>query len=117
MKTMSTVEVKTHFTQFLNNAQKEPILVTKQNHPIAIILSMQDIENTTWAKDIRKNNDLTNTKKFKEKIKAFKTLNSIQRKNIPKQNNIADFFMNSSVRGLDVDLERDKSLGRDISFE
>jgi prevent-host-death family protein len=36
---------------------------------------------------------------------------------IIKQDNIADFFINSSVKGLNLDLERDKSLGRDISFE
>lgn len=34
-----------------------------------------------------------------------------------KQDNIADFFINSPVKGLNVDLERDKSLGRGFSFE
>lgn len=36
---------------------------------------------------------------------------------ITKQGNIANFFKNSSVRGLEIDLERDKSLVRGISFE
>ncbi|MDC9723303.1 MAG: type II toxin-antitoxin system Phd/YefM family antitoxin [Urechidicola sp.] len=34
-----------------------------------------------------------------------------------KQDNIADFFMNSPVKGLSLDLERDKSLSRELSFE
>jgi len=49
MKTMTAVEAKTHFGRFLDNVQREPVIVTKKNRPVGVMLSMQDIEDTIWG--------------------------------------------------------------------
>lgn len=46
---MSAVEAKTHFGKFLDNVQREPVIITKKNRPVGVMLSMQDIENTIWG--------------------------------------------------------------------
>lgn len=63
MKTMTAVEAKTHFGKFLDNVQREPVVVTKKNRPVGVMLSMQDIENTIWgdlAKEADKEGYLSN---------------------------------------------------------
>ena len=63
MKTMTAVEAKTHFGKFLDNVQREPVVVTKKNRPVGVMLSMQDIENTIWGElALKANNEgyLTN---------------------------------------------------------
>ncbi len=46
---MTAVEAKTHFGKFLDNVQREPVIVTKKNRPVGVMLSMQDIEDTIWG--------------------------------------------------------------------
>jgi prevent-host-death family protein len=46
MKTMTAAQAKNSFGQFLDFAQREPVLVTKQNRPVGVFLSMQDLEDT-----------------------------------------------------------------------
>ncbi|MEJ7139072.1 type II toxin-antitoxin system Phd/YefM family antitoxin [Amphibiibacter pelophylacis] len=42
MKTMSTRDAETHFGQLLDMAQREPVLVTRDNRPVGILISMED---------------------------------------------------------------------------
>lgn len=49
MKIMTAAEAKNAFGQFLDAAQREPVLVTKQNRPVGVFLSMQDLEDTIWG--------------------------------------------------------------------
>lgn len=49
MKTITAAEAKNGFGKFLDMAQREPVLVTKNNRPVGVFLSMQDIEDTIWA--------------------------------------------------------------------
>ena len=49
MKTMTAVEAKTRFGEFLDSAQREPVIVTKKNRPVGVMFSMQDIEDTIWG--------------------------------------------------------------------
>jgi prevent-host-death family protein len=46
MKTMTAAQAKNSFGQFLDFAQREPVLVTKQNRPVGVFISMQDLEDT-----------------------------------------------------------------------
>ncbi len=43
MKTMTAVEAKNAFGQFLEAAHREPVAVTKNNREIAAMFSMEDI--------------------------------------------------------------------------
>jgi prevent-host-death family protein len=49
MKTISAAKAKNNFGQFLDMAQREPVLVTKNDRPIGVFLSMQDFEDRIWA--------------------------------------------------------------------
>ncbi len=49
VKTMTAVEAKTRFGEFLDAAQREPVVVTKKNRPVGVMFSMQDIEDTIWG--------------------------------------------------------------------
>jgi prevent-host-death family protein len=52
MKTMTAAEAKNKFGQFLDAAQREPVLVTKNDRPVGVFLSMADLEDTLlgeWA--------------------------------------------------------------------
>ena len=49
MKTMSAADAKTRFGEFLDMAQREPVIVTKKNRPVGVMFSMQDIEDTVWG--------------------------------------------------------------------
>lgn len=49
MKTITAAEAKNGFGKFLDMAQREPVLVTKNNRPVGVLLSMADIEDTIWA--------------------------------------------------------------------
>ena len=53
---MTAVEAKTHFGKFLDNVQREPVVVTKKNRPVGVMLSMQDIEDTVWGERALKAN-------------------------------------------------------------
>ena len=54
MKTMTAAEAKTSFGRFLDTAQREPVLVTRKNRPIGVMISMQDIEDTVWGEAAKK---------------------------------------------------------------
>jgi prevent-host-death family protein len=46
MKTMTARDAKTHFGAFLDAMQREPVVVTKNNRPVGIMLSIQDAADT-----------------------------------------------------------------------
>ena len=54
MKTMTAANAKTHFGEFLDMAQREPVIITKKNRPVGVMFSMQDIEDTIWGEKARK---------------------------------------------------------------
>lgn len=49
MKSITAAEAKNNFGKFLDMAQREPVLVTKNNRPVGVFLSLDDLENTVWA--------------------------------------------------------------------
>ena len=51
MKTMSAVDAKTRFGQFIDAAQREPVMVTKKDRPIGVFFSIDDIQNTIWGEE------------------------------------------------------------------
>ena len=53
MKTMSAVDAKTRFGQFLDTARREPVIVTKKNRPVGVFFSMEDIEDTIWGEAVK----------------------------------------------------------------
>jgi prevent-host-death family protein len=42
MKTMTARDAKTHFGEFLDTVQREPVIITKNNRPVGITLSITD---------------------------------------------------------------------------
>ena len=42
MKVMTARDAKNHFGEFLDSAQREPIVITKNNRPVGIMISIQD---------------------------------------------------------------------------
>lgn len=44
MKTIPATEVSKEFERFLDTVQKEPVLVTKKNPPVAVTMATQDTE-------------------------------------------------------------------------
>jgi prevent-host-death family protein len=46
MKTMTAKEAKTHFGELLDNMQRAPVMVTKNNRPVGIMISIQDAADT-----------------------------------------------------------------------
>jgi prevent-host-death family protein len=49
MKTMTAADAKNSFGKFLDMAQREPVLVTKNDRPVGVFLSMADLEDTIWG--------------------------------------------------------------------
>ena len=43
---MSAREAKTHFGELLDTMQREPVMVTKNNRPVGIMLSIKDASDT-----------------------------------------------------------------------
>jgi prevent-host-death family protein len=54
MKTISAAEAKNAFGKFLDMARREPVIVTKNNRPVGVFLSMEDLEDTIWGERARK---------------------------------------------------------------
>ena len=54
MKTITAAEAKNGFGKFLDMARREPVLVTKNNRPVGIFLSMEDAADTVWAEEALK---------------------------------------------------------------
>ena len=46
MKIMTARDAKTHFGEFLDTMQREPVIVTKNNRPVGIMLSIEDAADT-----------------------------------------------------------------------
>ena len=53
MKIFSAVEAKTRFGQFLDAAQREPVVVTKKDRPVGVFFSVMDIEDTIWGEEAK----------------------------------------------------------------
>jgi prevent-host-death family protein len=49
MKTITAAEAKNQFGKFLDMAQREPVVVSKNGRPVGVFLSMQDVEDTIWG--------------------------------------------------------------------
>ncbi|MFM8608506.1 MAG: type II toxin-antitoxin system Phd/YefM family antitoxin [Hyphomicrobiales bacterium] len=49
MKTMTAAKAKNAFGQMIEAAQREPVLITKQNRPVGVFMSIQDVEDTIWG--------------------------------------------------------------------
>ena len=43
MKAMTAADAKNSFGEFLDNVQREPVIVTKKTRPVGMMLSMQDV--------------------------------------------------------------------------
>jgi prevent-host-death family protein len=54
MKTFTAARAKTHFGEFLDASQREPVLVTKNNRPIGIMMSYAELEDTVWGERAKK---------------------------------------------------------------
>ena len=46
MRTMTAKDAKSHFGEFLDAMQREPVIVTKNNRPVGIMISMDDANDT-----------------------------------------------------------------------
>ncbi len=46
MKVMSAREAKNHFGEFLDAARREPVVVTKNDRPVGIMISIEDAAGT-----------------------------------------------------------------------
>lgn len=46
MKTMTAREAKNHFGEFLDAAQREPVMITKNNRPVGLMISIEDAADT-----------------------------------------------------------------------
>jgi prevent-host-death family protein len=44
MKAMTAADAKNSFGSFLDAVQREPVVITKKNRPVGMMLSMQDVE-------------------------------------------------------------------------
>ena len=49
MKTISAIDAKNRFGQLLDAARREPVTVTKQGRPAAVMLSVEDYERMRGA--------------------------------------------------------------------
>ena len=43
MKTMTSKEAQNAFGSFLDSVQREPVMVTRRNRPVGVMLSMDDL--------------------------------------------------------------------------
>ncbi|MBE0502492.1 MAG: type II toxin-antitoxin system Phd/YefM family antitoxin [Desulfuromonadales bacterium] len=46
MKVMSAREAKNHFGAFLDTARREPVIITKNDRPVGIMISIEDAADT-----------------------------------------------------------------------
>ncbi|MDJ0872279.1 MAG: type II toxin-antitoxin system Phd/YefM family antitoxin [Gammaproteobacteria bacterium] len=53
MRTVSAIDAKNRFGQLLEAAQREPVTVTKQGRPAAVVLSVEDYERMRGAANAR----------------------------------------------------------------
>lgn len=50
MRTVTSVEAQNHFGELLDNAQREPISITRRGRPVAFIVSLQDMQDLQDAR-------------------------------------------------------------------
>lgn len=53
MKSITAARAKTHFGEFLDMAQREPVVVTRNNRPVGVMFSLADLVDTVWAERAR----------------------------------------------------------------
>ena len=46
MKVITARDAKNHFGEFLDSVQREPVVITRNNRPVGIMISMQDAADT-----------------------------------------------------------------------
>lgn len=49
MKVMAARDAKNHFGEFLDSVRREPVVVTKNNRPVGIMISVEDAADTLLA--------------------------------------------------------------------
>ena len=49
MKIMTARDAKNHFGEFLDSARREPVVVTKNDRPVGIMISVEDAADTLLA--------------------------------------------------------------------
>lgn len=49
MKVMTARDAKNHFGEFLDSARREPVVVTKNDRPVAIMISVEDAADTLFS--------------------------------------------------------------------
>ena len=49
MKIMTARDAKNHFGEFLDSARREPVVVTKNDRPVGIMISIEDAQETPFA--------------------------------------------------------------------
>jgi prevent-host-death family protein len=47
MKSMTAAEAKNSFGKLLDTAQREPVLITKKNRPVGVMMSIEDLSSLT----------------------------------------------------------------------
>ncbi len=52
MKTFTAKEAKTHFGEFLDAMQREPVMVTKNNRPVGYMVSVDDPRRILFEEDV-----------------------------------------------------------------
>ena len=50
MRTISSAEAQNHFGELLDNAQREPITITRRGRPVAFVVSPQDMQDLQDAR-------------------------------------------------------------------
>ncbi len=53
MKTVSSADAQNHFGELLDNAQREPISITRRGRPVAFIVSQHDMAELADARNKR----------------------------------------------------------------
>jgi prevent-host-death family protein len=54
MKTVTAAQAKNAFGKFLDMARREPVVVTKNDRPVGVFLSIEDLEDTVWGERARR---------------------------------------------------------------
>jgi prevent-host-death family protein len=49
MKTITAAAAKNAFGKFLDMARREPVVVTKNDRPVGVFFSIEDLEDTIWG--------------------------------------------------------------------
>lgn len=49
VKVMTARDAKNHFGEFLDSARREPVVVTKNDRPVGIMISMEDAADTLFS--------------------------------------------------------------------